>query len=823
MTPTSLVGRQRELAAVKSLLAPARLVTLTGPAGCGKTRLALRVAGQVAAAYADGVHWVELAALSDAALVPQAIARAVHVPDQPGRPVVEGLQNALRHQHLLLVLDNCEHVLPACAALAAALLRRTAIAILATSREPLGVAGEQRYPVPPLELPPVLPWEEIAQSDAVQLFVERAQAILPAFALTPDNAAAIAAICRRLEGIPLAIELASARVNILTLEQIATRLSDSLDLLGTAPHVTYSHHHSLRAAIDWSYELLSPAEQALLRRLSVFAGGASLTTAAAVCAGPGVPREQVLDLLASLVDKSLVLAHTLQAGEARYTLLDTIRQYAQEKLRAAGERAVAHDPHLQCFLALTEETAPKLSGPDQQRWLDWLEGEYDNVRSALGWALESQQIEAGLRIAVAIYPFWTIRDYVQEGLTWVERLLAHADESVALVVRAHALAYAAFLAGFRAHTAAQLAYGQKAAALAETARAANTPGLAPTLKWALAAQAYGAHAAGDYQTELTLGRRVIRLNRELGDRYQLSLTLSIYSFAAMALGQYAEARAMLDESLGLLREAGDPYRVAMALNFAGDLARCERQYARAQRAYEESLALLRQLGAVRDLASVLYNLGHTCLHRGDARRAYALFSRSLAAHLAQRNTPGVAECLIGFAALCVVQGLSAAAARLLAAAVALGGPRIASAWAATRLEYEHYDGLVHAQLRPTEFHAEQAIGSTLSLQQAVDFARSLPLNGAGAARVEGSDLTRREREVASLIAQGRSNGEIAAELVVSKRTVEKHIANILTKLGFTMRAQIVRWAMERGLGHSGKQANSDGSAAQGYGEVSAAP
>jgi non-specific serine/threonine protein kinase len=510
-----------------------------------------------------------------------------------------------------------------------------------------------------------------------------------------------------------------------------------------------------------------------------------------------VERQQVLDLLSSLVNKSLIVAQTLQPGEARYVLLETIRQYAQEKLRGSGEWSVIHDRNLKCFLQLTEATVPKLSGQYQHLWLDWLDREYANIRAALAWSLESDHIEAGLRIAIAIYQFWTIRDYVQEGLTWVERLLAQADERISAVVHAHALAYAAFLAGFRGDTRAQMEYGEEAAVLAE---ATGDEGKR-ALVWALAAQAYSARAASDYRTEFTIGERVIQLNRELGDRYQLGLTLTIYSFSAMGLGKYDAARAMLDEGLVLLREAGDPYRIAMALNFSGDLARCEQHYAQAQTAYEESVSVLRELGAVRDLASALHNLGHTCLHLGHVERAYALFSESMAVQQAQQNTPGVAECLIGFAALAVARALPAAGARLLAAAAAIGGPRVATAWAATRMEYEHYRALARAALTETEFQAEQAVGRTFSLEQAVDYARNLPLQPAAtpATREKLDNLTARQREVAALIAQGKSNAEIADELVVSKRTVEKHIANILSTLGFTTRAQIVRWAIETGL------------------------
>jgi DNA-binding CsgD family transcriptional regulator len=386
---------------------------------------------------------------------------------------------------------------------------------------------------------------------------------------------------------------------------------------------------------------------------------------------------------------------------------------------------------------------------------------------------------------------------VQEGLACVERLLTQADERISPVVRANALAYASFLASFRGNTSAQTRYGREAAALAEAAGHAGKPALI----WALAALAHGARAAGDYQTEFTYGKRVIQLNRELGDRYQLGLTLSVYSFSAMALGQYDTARALLDEALLLLREVGNPYRVAMALNFSGDLARLEHHYARAHTAYKESIALLRELGAVRDLASALHNLGYICLHLGDVGHAHALFSESMAAQLAQYNTPGVAECLIGFAALAVVCNLPAAGARLLAAAVAIGGQSIASSWAATRLEYEHYLACARASLTETAFQAEQAAGRACSFEQAVAYAQDVMRKATATQKAWNKldELTVREREVAAMVAQGKSNGEIAAELVVSKRTVETHIGKILSKLGVTNRAQIMRWAIEAGL------------------------
>jgi len=320
------------------------------------------------------------------------------------------------------------------------------------------------------------------------------------------------------------------------------------------------------------------------------------------------------------------------------------------------------------------------------------------------------------------------------------------------------------------------------------------------LAWALSAQAYAARAEGDYETEFVIYKKVVQLHREAGERSLLGFALISACFAALSLGKYREARAMLDEGLPLFREARNPYLIAVTINGSGDLARCEGDYARAQADYEESIALLREIGAARDLASALHNLGYTCLCLGKTEQAHALFRESMALQHTQQNTHGIAECLIGFAAMAAVCGLPADGARLLAAAVAIGGERIVTTWAATKMEYEHYLALIRAALTEQQFQAAQATGRTLSLERAVEFAQNLSLKAtAQRTRKKPDDLTQRECEVAILIAQAKSNEEIAEELVLSKRTVEKHIANIRSKLEFTERTQIVRWALDNGL------------------------
>jgi predicted ATPase/DNA-binding CsgD family transcriptional regulator len=707
--------------------------------------------------------------------------------------------DSLGNRQILLVLDNCEHLLGACAQLIEAFAGCPNIRVLATSREPLGVIGETLYPVLPLALPVAhLSIDEIRRVESVQLFVERARGILPTFSLMPDNAEIVSMICRDLDGIPLAIELASARVSVLNVKQIQERLDRRLDLLLTTARAD-ERHRTLRAAMDWSYDLLSPSERLLLQRLGLFTAGFTFSTAESVCAWGEIQREDVLDLLSSLVSKSLVVAETLQGSEARYRLLETIRQYAQEKLRASGDWVSAHEHYLACFLRLTEEVAPKLREQYQQLWFDWLETENDNIRAALAWALEQGRIEAGMRIGTALYSFWQTRAYIREGYIWYERFLRQTDDSVPLAVHVNALTWSSVMASFLGDAITATARGQEAVALCEAAGEEGKPLLAV----ALIGVASGAKVAGDYQTTYTIGERLIEVYRELGDLVSLGITIMIQGETAIALGKPKTAQLLLEESMVLARAAGDKYRIAITLNYMGDLARSERQVVQARSTYEESLSILRELGAANEIPSTLHNLAYVCLYQGDLERAHALFFESLEAQRALGNQAGVLEGLLGFAALASATGLAAESARLYAAAVANGrGGNSASLWALEKLEYDHYIGLARAKLSDAEFEAEQAKGRILSMEQAIEYALKQPFGPPKPSQMgiaAPQELTGREREVVTLIARGLPNGEIANELVLSKRTVEHHIANILSKLGFTNRAQIVRWAMENGL------------------------
>ena len=404
-------------------LRSARLLTLTGPGGSGKTRLALEIAAECLGDFTDGAWLVALAPIADPALVSRAVAQALGLDDKSGQTVQRALSEHLRDKSLLLMLDNCEHLVAACAELAESLLQAApGLRILATSREALGVTGENSYPVPALPLPdagqtPTL--EVLAQSEAVRLFVERAAAVRPVFALTEDNAAAVAQICQRLDGIPLAIELAAARTRALTADQIAARLDKRFGLLTSGSRTAPPRQQTLRGAIDWSYDLLSPAERRLLRRLSVFAGGWSLEAAEEAAGAP-----EALDLLSQLVSKSLVLAEQRPGQEGRFRMLETIREYAQEKLAEAGEAEAAQDQHLTYYVALAEEAEPELRGHGQAQWLKRLDQENDNLRAALAWAIQSGQAEPALHLAGDLGGFWNMRGYLLEGHRWLEAALS---------------------------------------------------------------------------------------------------------------------------------------------------------------------------------------------------------------------------------------------------------------------------------------------------------------------------------------------------------------------------------------------------------------
>jgi non-specific serine/threonine protein kinase len=763
-----------------------------GAGGCGKTRLALHIARTLLGQLADGVWLVELVLLREPSLVAQAVAQAMGLHESLSQSPLDSLLRYVQPKQMLLVLDNCEHLRDACASLAQSLLLRAPqLHILVTSREPLAVDGEIAYYVSPLAVPPAdAPASELSQYDAVRLFVERAQAALPAFALTSANAAVAGDICRRLDGIPLAIELASAHVRVLTLEQILTRLEDRFSLLiSDKRHGHVPHHRTLRAAMDWSYALLPPAEQTLLRRLAVFVAGFSLEMVESACADESLDQSQILSLLSSLVDKSLVVAETLTRSQARYRLLETIREYALEKLNEAQETSQMRDRHLDRFVVHCEEIEPKMRSAYQQLWMNWLESELDNLRAALGWSLETGRIDAGLRLANAISEFWWFYGHQREGRAWFERLLSEPAPNVPILVRASAYSTVTHFSWQMGDHAASRAQAEEAISLVEQAgdeawfvRSFSMLSLSNTLR-----------AKGDYAAAFAMGQQSLQIMREAG--FAVAEPIAIQAINAIALGNYDQGRSLLNEALALARAQGMTHRFAGILKLLGDLMRLEGAHAEAQATYQQSLAIYRALNTKTDEASVLCSLAHVHLQLGETERAASLLNESMLVQRTRANERGMAECLLGFGALAIQRGSPALAVRLLTAAATWSAESILDTYP-ERVLYERSLAAAQVELTEKGFAKEQHLGRTLPIEQAVELALSnlagKPDSGPMMA------LTAREREIAALIAEGNSNGEIAEALVLSKRTVEKHIANILAKLGFTTRAQIVRWVMEEG-------------------------
>lgn len=633
---TSFIGRERALAEVCCLLYDNRLLTLTGCGGSGKTRLALRIAEcaarnvecrteQLCTLYfEDGVFWVDLAALTEPELVPQAVARVLNLRLQGDQSLTNVLCEHLRQSDALLVLDNCEHLRQGCAELLAALFAAPcATHVLTTSREPLGIAGEQVWVAPMLALPdPRLSIAELQQVEAVQLFVERARTVAPAFTLHERNVEAVMEICRRLEGLPLALELAAARVNLLTPRQIVDRLDDTLRLLTRGVHTSQSRHATLRTALDWSFDLLIPAEQVLFTRLAVFAGNFTLEATEAVCAGDGLAERDLLDLLTGLVEQSLVMT-TEQGDEMRYRLLEPIRQYAAERLRYTGEEPQWRQRHAAWCLALAERAEPALTGPHQQLWFDRLERELDHLRAALAWcAAAPERIENGLRLGSALVRFWITRGYASEGQRWLDACLPHEEHSVAPQVQVKALAARGRIASCQNHFLAARAYYERSLALARQIEydegvESALVGLGQTL-WEL----------GDLQAARSQLEEIVRYARPAQHLPTLGRALNTLGLVCMHQSDNGVARAYLDESLAVYLQLEDRAGSAIVLWNLALLAGQGGDFARARLLYHEALLIQRDLGNDATVADLLINLGALAVRQGEFKPAATYFEEA---------------------------------------------------------------------------------------------------------------------------------------------------------------------------------------------------
>ena len=713
---TSFIGREREIADIRRLLTTTRMLTLTGVGGSGKTRLALQAAGSQLDDFPDGVWWIELAPLSDPVLVPQVVAAALNVSEQPGRSPTETLLDALRSRNLLLGLDNCEHLLSACADLGDAILRRCpGVRILATSREGLGLEGEVLYPVRSLSLPDrrTIPAEIVAQSEAVQLFNVRARAVLPDFEVTDRNAQAVAHLCQRLDGIPLAIELAASRVNALPVEEMATRLDDRFRLLTGGRRTALPRHQTLRAAMDWSYDLLSEAERAMLRRLSVFAGGWTIEAAEAVCSGQGVGAADALDLLTRLVNKSLVVAEE-HSGKGRYRFLETVRQYNGDRLLEAGEAELVRKRHREFFLALAEEAEPHLRGGEQVHWLNRLEAEHDNLRAAVESLLGAEDAEGALRLTGSLYRFWAIRGHFSEGRDSIERALRGSGGSSS--VRAKALNGLGSLAYRQDDNERAKAYYEEG--LARYREAGDTSGIATSLL----GLANVTQAEGDHVLSRALYEESLTLYRGLGDASGVARVLGNMGFEAQYAGDYAQATALFQESLALNQRLGDRSGIAFATEHLGGVAAAQGDFDRAKQLLEESLVLFRELSDRAFEAFAYADLGVVAWLKGNPVEAKRLIDESVSVFREAGDRWNLGRSFARLAGIAMSQKQPERAARLCGAVEALFEAIRSPIVPTDRLAFDKVVAAARASLGGPGFMSAWDEGKAMTLDQAIEYA-----------------------------------------------------------------------------------------------------
>ena len=753
---TSFVGRRHEIAEVRRLLSVSRMVTLTGVGGVGKTRLAIRVGATLRRSFADGVWLVELADLADPDLLIPTVAQALRVRANSPSPSVDVLIDHLWGRQVLIILDNCEHLLTACAVTCDALLSSLPdLRILATSRQALGIGSEQTLAVPPLALPADRRYLDSGGSEAVRLFAERAEAVVPGFTVTDANRAAVESICRRLDGLPLGIELAAVRLRALSVQQLLGRLDDRFRLLTSGSRAVLPRHQTLRALIEWSYAQCTEAERMLWARMSVFSGGLDIDAAEEVCAGDGIARDDVLELIIGLVDKSVLIRED-HGQIVRYRLLDTIRQYGRERLAGSGAEAVMLHRHRDYYRRMAAEARAELFGPHQVAWLGRLRAEHANLRAALEYCYtEPGQATAGLEMACDLLYHWISSFYLLEGRTWLERGLAAVPEPDA--PRARALWTASWLALI--------------------------------------------------QAEPDDAARMLREARSIGERLGLESVLAytaLYSgMVAMNAGDARAAIGCYEEALHRHRATGDPIGEALALvrlslahSFLGDSA-LSITYG------EECLKVCDRHGELWHKAYTTMALGVEVWQEGDAARATALERESLRANRELDDPPGSGVNMEALAWIAAADGDHDRAARLLGILQttweAIGAPM--SGYGYLMRYHDECVAATRTVLGEARYRRAFEAGAALPYDEGLAYALgeqspAAPLGGS-------SPLTRREREIARLVAQGRSNREIAAELVISQRTAEGHVEHILDKLGFNSRSQIATWVREHGLGDPG--------------------
>jgi predicted ATPase/DNA-binding CsgD family transcriptional regulator len=817
---SSFVGREQEMLEVKRELEITRLLTLTGAGGSGKTRLALEVARDLVGTYPDGVWLVELDSLSEEKLVPKAVAEALGVHERPGEPLADTLFEVLGDREMLLVVDNCEHLVEAAARLVDSLLDSCPrLRVLATSREALDVEGEVRWPVPPLSAPdprrsPTV--DELERSESARLFLARARNRDPSFTFTLGGAQAVAEVCSRLEGIPLAIELAAARVGTLSLEEISERFEGSLELLTHGGRTAAPRQRTIRGTLDWSHQLLREPEQRVFARLSVFAGGWTLGASEAVVSGGGIEESEVLDLLSGLVEKSLVIVESTQQGGVRYRLLDPIRQYALEKLEQSAEVEDVKRAHAEYFLALAEEVEPQLIGPREAEWFEHLEEELDNFRAALSWASAHGEAELGLRLAGALGSFWFWERHCGEGRGWLEGALAQEGPTSALA-RAKALGAASLLASELSDSARAKEAAEEGLRLSK--EAAIEGGRAPYFVWDspttffLNLLANVSMDEGDHERARALGEETLALGRQADEVQGIVWSLLTLAIAATLRADYEQAEKLYTEGLNLARELDSAYARFLYLVNWGWTSLLQGDPERATAIIEEAVELARERrrGFMGLLSRPLDTLGWAALLGGELERAKAQFEENLTLSRELGDKATLSMSLEGLGCVAGAEGEAVRAARLFGAAETLMEAIDYRLVPQERAVLEPYRASVRPRLGEGAWEEALAQGRAMGLDETLGYALSeeqpstSPSPATSQPSVSSSTpehpagLTSREVEVLGLVAGGLTSAQIAKELFLSPRTVETHLTSIYHKLGVSSRAAAVRFALEHGL------------------------
>lgn len=759
--PTQFVGRERELEATRQALLrdEVRLLTLTGPGGTGKTRLALQLAAEIIDRFHHGAYFIPLAHINNPDLAVPSIAQVLGVGEVPGRALLDTLEEYLRSRQTLLILDNLEQVIEAATHIDRLLASCRDLKIVATSRERLRLRWEREFPLLPLDVPERSPKElaQLLENPAVVLFVDRSRFVQPDFSLTPDNAAAIAEICIRLEGLPLAIELAAARVKLLTPHEIAHRLDDQFRLLRAGPRDAPERHQSLQAAVSWSYALLAPEEQRLFRRLAVFRGGFTLESAEAI-GGDG--EIDILDGLSSLIDKSLLRRIAAPDGTTRFLMLETIREFGLEWLAAEGELEQSRTRHAAHFADLADRTEASLITPDEETQMKRLWRDAENLRAALDWTLQGGDAHTASRLGAAMGWLYYLHGHLTEGRSRLDQILRTASR-VDGALRGRLLLSAGALA------------------------------------WSV----------GDFSQAQMWLEQGLPLCAQYGTPRDHAATLAFMGHTARSLERFDEAAQRYQAALTIYREQHNDVGIAWALFDLGMAARDRGKIDEALALHEQSLALFRKAGYRWGIAWTLWNLGVLAHRRGEDIAARERFSESLELYRALDDRRGVAQSLEGLAAVLFAAGRLRESARVLSAADALREGLGAPLARSDRQEYDRTLKSLKAALSSGDFNEEWRLGRTLdadaAVQMALEAARTAPaVAGAPEGRQiekERQRLTSREREVASLVARGLSNRDIAAKLGLAERTAISHVEHIMNKLGLHSRAQIAAWAVRQGL------------------------